>query len=372
MKQTEFIGAMTEIDDRYLIGAAEWTETRTRHAKKKWAMLPIAAALLAMVMLVVNAAAPVDLGFYLQAAFGDSYEMLDEMTSMPAPIAYRSSGDEIKLEMKGLVGDYQVVNVYLDVTVSAECGIIGEYYRPILDISDTGFPWESHLASYGSSARVLSRTQNEDGSTTFACMVSLHSEDGVMASKYHVKCTGIGGWDDSDYHTLAEGEWNMAFTLNYHDLTEVRTPDVTGMICGSHWNTDNGGTAAAEIAVDEVKISPLSVGIYYSADAQYKDFFTDYVIEDVYLTMTDGTVITRRDYVVGADGMLVRLDETNHTWEEIAEDALADIYINRTGSGSSYHPNEPCSGYLIMTFSTPLAVDEIVSITVGGLKIPMK
>ena len=257
MKQNELIDAMTEIDDRYLTEAAE--ASQKKRTKRKWAVIPIAAAILSVAMIAVNAAAPVDLGFYLAAVFGDGYEMLDEMTSMPDNVAYRSSGDEIKLEMKGLVGDRQVVNVFVDVTVSAECGVPAEGYRPIMDLSDTGFPWETHLAAYGTSARVLSTALNEDGSTTYACMLSLHSDDGVMASKYNVNCSGIAGWDSEsgDYETFVEGKWNMAFSLNYKDLTEIRTPDITGEIQGTHWSAMSldrtaDDMASAVITVDEV------------------------------------------------------------------------------------------------------------------------
>ncbi len=388
MKQQIFTDAVTAIDDRYITEAAEAAEAeviQTKHnirkVRRKWAAVPIAAALLAMAMFVVNAAAPVDLGFYLAAAFGDSYEMLDEMTSMPEPVAYRSSGDEIKLEMKGLVGDRQVVDVFVDVTVAAECGVPGEKYRPVMDLSDTGFPWETNLAAYGTSARVLGKTQNDDGSTTYACMLSLHSEDGVMASKYVVTCEGIAGWDTdyTDYHTMVEGKWTMAFSLNYNDLTEVRTPAVTGEMLGTHWSAMSldrtaEDLASAVITVDEVRISPLSVGMYFSADLQYKDFFSDYMIEDIYLTMADGTVITRRDYVVGHDGLLIHLNEEEQTWEEITEDALDDIYVTLAGGGGGYNrrEGEMYHGHHIFTFSAPLPVDEIVSVTVGGLTIPLK
>ncbi len=381
MKKEQFCEAMTAIDDRYLTEAAEIAQKKTVGGRRKWTVVPIAAALLAAAALCVNAAAPVDLGFYLAAAFGDSYEMLDEMTSMPQPVAYRSSGDEIRLEMKGLVGDRQVVDVFVDVTVSAECGVPGESFRPIMDLSDTGFPWEMNLAAYGTSARVLSKTQNDDGSTTYACMLSLHSEDGVMASKYNVSCSGIAGWDSEsgDYETFVEGEWNMAFSLNYKDLTEIRTPDITGEIQGTHWSAMSldrtaDDMASAVITVDEVKISPLSVGMYFSADMQYKDFFSDYMIEDIYLTMEDGTVITRRDYVVGSDGMLIRLHEEDQTWEEITAEALDDIYVTLAGGGGGYNhrESEQYHGHHIFTFSAPLPVEEIVSVTIGGMEIPMK
>ena len=381
MKKEQFCEAMTAIDDRYLTESAEPIQNQSVGKRRKWTVVPIAAAFLAAAVLCVNAAAPVDLGFYLQAVFGDGYQMLDAMTSMPDNVAYRSSGDEIKLEMKGLVGDRQVVDVFVDVTVAAECGIPGEDYRPIMDLSDTGCPWEMNLAAYGTSARVLSKTQNADGSTTYACMLSLHSEDGVMASKYKVACTGIAGWNTNfgDYETLVAGEWNMAFSLNYEDLTEIRTPAVTGEMRGSHWSAVSldrtaGDIASAVVTVDEVRISPLSVGVYFSADLQYKDFFSDYMIEDIYLTMEDGTVITRRDYLVGSDGMLIRLHEEDRTWEEITEDELADCYVELAGSGGGYNQRESeyYHGHHIFTFSAPLPVDEIVSVTVGGLEIPLK
>ena len=380
MKQREFTAAMTDIDDCYLTEAAEAMPTRTK-SKRRWAVIPIAAALLSAAMIAVNAAAPVDLGFYLKAVFGDGYAMLDEMTSMPDNVAYRSSGDEITLEMKGLVGDRQVVDVFVDVTVSAECGVPEEGYLPIMDLSDTGFPWETHLAAYGTSARVLSTTQNDDGSTTYACMLSLHSEDGVMASKYAVTCEGIAGWnaDFSTWETMVDGKWTMAFSLNYEDLTEVKTPSVTGEMQGTYWSAVSSDRTADDIAsavvtVDEVRVSPLSVGVYFSADLQYKDFFSDYMVEDIYLTMADGTVITRRDYIVGSDGMLIRLNEDDQTWEEITADTPADCYVALDGSGGGYNlrEDEMYHGHQIFTFSAPLDVDEIVSVTVGGLEIPMK
>lgn len=380
MKQREFTAAMTDIDDCYLTEATEAMPTRTK-SKRRWAVIPIAAALLSAAMIAVNAAAPVDLGFYLKAVFGDGYAMLDEMTSMPDNVAYRSSGDEITLEMKGLVGDRQVVDVFVDVTVSAECGVPEEGYLPIMDLSDTGFPWETHLAAYGTSARVLSTTQNDDGSTTYACMLSLHSEDGVMASKYAVTCEGIAGWnaDFSTWETMVDGKWTMAFSLNYEDLTEVKTPSVTGEMQGTYWSAFSSDRTADDIAsavvtVDEVRISPLSVGVYFSADLQYKDFFSDYMVEDIYLTMADGTVITRRDYIVGSDGMLIRLNEADQTWEEVKEYETLGCDIELAGGGGGYNlrEDEMYHGHQIFTFSAPLDVDEIVSVTVGGLEIPMK
>jgi hypothetical protein len=135
-----------------------------------------------------------------------------------------------------------------------------------------------------------------------------------------------------------------------------------------------GDMASAVITVDEVKISPLSVGMYFSADLQYKDFFSDYMIEDIYLTMEDGTVITRREYIVGHDGLLIRLNEDDQTWEEITEDELDDIYVELAGSGGGYNlrEGELYHGHHIFTFSAPLPVEEIVSVTIGGLEIPMK
>jgi len=384
MKKEQFEEALTGIDGQYLWEAAQGCADKAVRGRSLHRVTAAAAAVIAAAILVVNAAAPVDLGFYLAAVFGDGYEMLDAMTSMPDNVAYRSSGDEIRLEMKGLVGDRQVVDVFVDVTVAAECGVPGEYYRPVLDISDTGFPWETNLAAYGTAARVLSTTRNEDGSTTYACMLSLHADDGVMASKYAVTCTGIAGWDadGSEYRTLVDGTWNMAFSLNYNDLTEVFTPGLEGMMTGVSWEALPGESGTGDIpediqmtssvTVDEIRISPLSIGIYYSGTREERRFYADYVVEDIYLTMADGTVITRRDYIVDPDGVPVRLHAEDHTWEEISEDALADNYIALAGSGGGIRADEDrYSAHLIATFSAPLPVDEIVSVTVGGLEIPI-
>ena len=174
----------------------------------------------------------------------------------------------------------------------------------------------------------------------------------------------------------------MAFSLNYSDLTEVFTPGLEGEMTGVSWKAlsekyDTGDIPedmlmTASVTVDEVRISPLSICIYYSGTRETRDFYADYVVEDIYLTMADGTVITRRDYIVGPDGMLVRLHEEDHTWEEITEDALEDHYIELAGSGGGIRADEDrYSAHLITTFSAPLCVDEIVSVTVGGLEIPL-
>lgn len=120
MKKVNFENALTEVDSAYIAESAEPAEKKKRSII--WKVIP-AAVIAACFVLTANAVAPVDLRFYLSAAFGDGYEVIGEMVSMPAHVAYRSSGDEISLELKGIVGDGHVVKVFVDLTISADTEI---------------------------------------------------------------------------------------------------------------------------------------------------------------------------------------------------------------------------------------------------------
>ena len=378
MKKTNLENAITEVGDMYIQEAAG--QEKKHRVRRKWIALPAALLLFAAMLVTVNAAAPVDLSFYLKAAFGDGYTMLDEMTAMPDNVAERSSGEEIDLELKGIMGDSQTAVVFVDLTVGADTVLPEDSYSLDLKLEPTGLPWEKGLSSYGSSWGVLARTVNPDGSTTFSCKMSIQSRDGVMASKYAVKCGGIRVWEeDAAAETmLLEGEWTLAFSLNYEDLTRVIPVDVTGDLLGvdpailPEERTEED-LVRIPAQVYEVRMSPLSIGVYWKVDAEHKALMMGNDTIGFAVTLRDGTVITyKQEFIYDAEYGLIRLleDGTWHPAEESEKSAVSISSLN-TGGGADGH-EEPYYGHCIMMFDAELPVDEVASVTAGGITVPVE
>lgn len=380
MKRENMENALTEAADMYILEAAQ-TEKRKKRIRlgKKWMILPAAAALITGLMIAVNAAAPVDLGFYLKAAFGDSYTMLDEMTAMPDNVAYRSSGDEITLELNGIMGDSQVAVVFVDVTVAADVELSAEHYEIDLKLEPTGLPWEKGLSSYGSDWGVLARTENPDGSTTFTCRMSIKSRDGVMASKYAVKCGGIRSWEENaaEPAVLAEGEWNLAFHLNYEDLTQVISVDTAGELVSCNQTILPEEITEADLVrvpaqIYEVRMSPLSMGVYWQVEPEHKELMMGNEVIGFAVTLADGTtVMYKQDILYGAGYGLIKLEDdgTWHPAEEDEKPAVSITGMNKGGGTGGYE--EPYYGFCIMTFDAELPVEEVVSVNAGGIVVPI-
>ena len=378
MKKTNLENAITEVGDMYIQEAAG--QEKKHRVRRKWIALSAALLLFAAMLVTVNAAAPVDLSFYLKAAFGDGYTMLDEMTAMPDNVAERSSGEEIDLELKGIMGDSQTAVVFVDLTVGADTVLPENCYSLDLDLEPTGLPWEKGLSGYGSSWGELARTVNPDGSTTFSCKMSIQSRDGVMASKYAVKCGGIRVWEeDAAAETmLLEGEWTLAFSLNYEDLTRVIPVDVTGDLLGvdpailPEERTEED-LVRIPAQMYEVRMSPLSIGVYWKVDAEHKALMMGNDTIGFAVTLRDGTVITyKQEFIYDAEYGLIRLleDGTWHPAEESEKSAVSISNLN-TGGGADGH-EEPYYGHCIMMFDAELPVDEVASVTAGGITVPVE
>ncbi len=354
MKKDNFEDALTGIDERFLMQAAEPAVGR-RRTIKKWKLLPIAAALLLAAALGISAAAPVNIGFYLKAAFGGGYEMLDAITAMPDNVAFRASGDEIRMELKGIVGDSQIAYVFADLTVSPDIAVPEQKFTLDLKLEPTGFPWEQTIEGYSSDYAILSRTDNEDGSVTFACQASIRSRSGIMNPKYTFTCRGIRVWEDSpaDAVNLLSGKWSLAFELNYKDLTKSIPLDqklnVTGVPLElTHTDAE---PITKELHIYEARISPFSAAIYFEADHDYNNLLHDLDHKDTKVVLTDGTVI--RHYSAA------KADDENRI-------------SSRSGGGGTASHGDPYRGYVMLIFSKPIDHTLIESIWIEGYEIPLQ
>ena len=97
MKRENIENAIGNISVEYITEAVNNSNKKKKSRTLPKLLVP-AAALLCVLMFGVNAASPVDLGFYLERMYGGDYTMVDEIVSMPSVVSYRSSGDEVKLE----------------------------------------------------------------------------------------------------------------------------------------------------------------------------------------------------------------------------------------------------------------------------------
>ena len=372
MKKENLENAITEVQDMYIQEAAQ--QTKKHRSLKKWTAIPAAALLLAGMLVTANAAAPVDLSFYLKAAFGDGYTMLDDMTAMPDNIAARSSGDEITLELKGIMGDRQVVDVFVDMTIAAGIELPEEKVHMDLQMQPTGLPWEDGIGSYGASGSTLHITENPDGSTTHSCKLSIRSKDGVMASKYLVQCTRIETWteDAKDRTAIVEGEWSLAFSLNYADLTETYASAVTGMMQYTDGSLPDEEIAAealtaVPVQIQEIAMSPLSIGVYWMVEAEYRNMLGGITPAGMAVHLADGTVIVKK-----WDVLYETVQEALYPGEALPE-VNGDIVItgSNAGGGADGH-GEPYYGHCILTFDAELPTDEVTAVTIGGLTIPVE
>lgn len=382
MKRENFENALTDVNQEYIMEAAEIR--RTEKKKAIWKIIPVAAVIAVCLVLTENALAPVDIGFYLQAAFGDGYEMLSDMTSMPDNVAYKSSADEIELELKGIVGDGHVVKVFVDLTLSADVevpaglGKVAEFALFDLKLSPTGFPWEKHIRSHSSSTGWLANKENDDGSTTFSYVLTIRSEDNLIGGKYIASCTKMTYWDSDTREeiTIMEGEWNLAFSLDYRDLSEKIPLGVTGNMRTALEITEGEELTydyfEAPVEVYEVSMSPLSLSIFWKAENEYLDAFFGSRPDGISITMNDGSEILWRDYHVDQEIGKFRLNDDG-TWHAIAEGEIAPIYItgSNSGGGCSGH-GEPYMGHMTVTFDAPLDTENVQSVTIGGMEIPLK
>lgn len=381
MKKENFENAMTDIKDEYITEAAEIVQKKRK--KTVWKIIPAAAAIAACLMVSVNAVAPVDLGFYLRSVFGDGYEMVSEMVSMPDNVAQRYSDNSISLDLRGIVGDGQVVKVFVDLTTAADIeipdglGRAEEFALFDLRMRPTGMPWEQNINSYTGTGGIISKTTNEDGSTVFSYVLTLKSEDGVNGGKYLASCTKMSYYDADigEEVTLLDGEWNLAFMLNYKDISESIALDVSGNMTVAKEMYDGENIfyeySEAPVEIYEAVMSPLSLGIYWKSENEYMETFSGMSHNGIVVTMKDGSVIVKKDYYESEEKGKFRLNDDG-TWYTIGEDEIDPIYITGISSGGSVSGHsEPYMGHMIITFDAPLDTENVKSVTVGGIEIDL-
>jgi len=218
-----------------------------------------------------------------------------------------------------------------------------------LELKPAGLPWEQHIDSYGDSRGNLAKTENEDGSTTFSYVLTLRSEDELIGGKYIVSCTEMKYYDRriEDTRIVLTGEWNLGFGLAYYDISERITVREDGNeIC-------------------DIVLSPLSLGIFWGAESEQHNMFTRYD-HDISITMTDGSEIVWKDFYETEEVGRFRLTDDGR-WYTVDDSEIAPIYITNRLTGF----RDDGTDYIILTFDAPLDTDNVKSVTIGGIEIPL-
>jgi len=277
MKKENFENALENISDERVSEAAESYDKKTKRRKFTAKLLiPAAILLLLSAVLTVNAASPVDIGSYISLMFGGDHTMVDDMISMPEKVSYRSSGDEMKLELKGVMGDAASAIIYFDIVVSPEVEIPERWYFDV-DYDELCLPWDG--LGLGGSYGTLEYTVDDDGSHRFASYVRVTQSDALMPDSFnmseqafYVTVNTLGGWknypDNPERYSVLDGKWTMALQLNYRDVgttyhfgeeyvisqPEVEFDEVTYREAGD----------PVTVVIDRIGVSPIGISCYFS------------------------------------------------------------------------------------------------------------
>lgn len=148
------------------------------------------------------------------------------------------------------------------------------------------------------------------------------------------------------------GTWTLEFDVDYEDLT-VALP-----------GGQEAEAAGIPIRIEEVTVSPLSIMAKYTAYPGDHDMQEE-------KTQTRYDEVTLRNRLAFLDLQVTTADGVNYanpgySAETNIQGASGDLDLDNPGEDGG------CAGYSILYFEQPVSLDEITSVTVEGVEIPIK
>ena len=380
MKKELLETALSEIRTEYLEEAMEPmpTDKNQSRAGKKRRLLWLPAAVIGLLLCVTFSAAawsPVDLQTYLGAVFRDGYELLDDMVSMPEYVSYHASGDEIKLELRGILGDSQAVMIFFDLTAAPEVELPEAYVRYTVDIDAAWYLLPSYRGSLGwYGAEVLERTENEDGSVTQKMCVMFTSEALPLGKPLVLTLRGLDVLDPQTHQAekLVSGKWQITFPLDYKDTTKVIPVDAMLEAAMCSQADPDAPSETLPLHISEVRLSPLSVMIKADTDAEISDTeFDRFNLR----TAKDGVLLLSDCGYEIADGKY-RIDSENGTWWEATEEEIAVWEARNRISGmhcssSVDTENGRRNVTWIFSFTSQIDPEAVTALCFGDAELPL-
>lgn len=148
------------------------------------------------------------------------------------------------------------------------------------------------------------------------------------------------------------GTWSLEFDVDYEDLT-VALP-----------GGQEAEAAGIPLRIEEVTVSPLSVMAKFTAYPGDRDMQE----EKTRVRYDEVTLRNRLAFldlqVTAADG--VKYASPEYSEETNLQGASGDLDVDNPGEDGG------CAGYTILYFERPVSLDEIASVTVEGIEIPLE
>jgi hypothetical protein len=152
--------------------------------------------------------------------------------------------------------------------------------------------------------------------------------------------------EKKEHVPICKGRWNLAFTLNYPDLTVREAVSAEGVIALESFENPDESVELPPVQVYEVCRSPVSVGIYFTTTPDFHVKMGMGLTKEATLRFDDGSAIYWKD--------------------RSAENFVSGADISCSSEGGD------AKGSIILTFDSPIHADALESITVGGLTIPLQ
>lgn len=344
MKSEKLLNAMGNIQDELITNAAPGKAERKPKRLRRGLAVALAAALVLTLTVGVGAAT-------------GTFQTLEDLFSP----AFREGYDAPPLDM-GIVEKLghpvgaSVTDNGVTVTVESvirdryTCIIVTSVHMDGLDGNEVAYNWckgGGVLADLGSAAS--STTDLTPGDDTIQIIYSWMSNSPIPIGKAAVTIDDIVlNLHRPLREKTIEGTWELEFDADYEDLS-------LDLPAGQTVNVEG-----AEIVLDKIFISPLSMRVDYTADLDGVDLEKTVQTEpyemslrqrldqlDIIITQKDGT----RFYHLNND-----LEEGGHI---------------QNGSGNVEKQEGEWRGFNCLQFSQMLHLDEIESITVEGVEIPL-
>lgn len=349
MRQNEnLLRAIGDLNDELVLAAqlpaqqSELVQEETPKPRPRLRMLralAIAAALLLAVTVGVGASGvlpglsnPFVPAFNSEAPAPDP-EVLAEMGS---PVGVSATDSGITITVESVLRDRYTCTI---VTTVKGKGI--EHNEVYFDMVETSGALQNLAGS------TISQTDTIEGDGAVELTCTWDSEEPLPAGMATVKVDGI----DLNRHRFLrekriEGQWELYFDIG----EETMTADLPA---GQAFTLEG-----MDATLDEVTISPLSIMLHYTVDPAGADLNQmDEEGHPLFCRLYDIPFI-----IVKKDGTMLRS----------VDDMEVEIDSHlMSGSGNAQEENGRWKCYRLACFDQTVPLDEIVSITVGGVEIPL-
>ncbi len=277
----------------------------------------------------------------LSDVFGGAPAQTELLNEVGRPIGASATSNGVTVTAEAVVGDRSNFTVVYDVEFddpSALEGIEPNKNGTLPLVADATFHVDGTMA--GGGGAWFYDAEPGDNTIQYAESMGFTTWNGagIIGRTMRFSMSGIRTMEGEDSRTIVSGDWNLKFAMNYVDTT-VDLP-------AGQETTWQG----ADVTVDAVAVSSVGITVDYTIDRQIGDLGPSGAMSDEALA-EQNAVLGLPVTVTFADG--TTFDATN-----------ANTTAVKQGDGTSAVTKT-------VTYDRIVAADDIVSVTVGDVEIPM-